>query len=96
MSEVINEAVTALNIKMGSAGFDGTAKFDIKGEGTIVIDVNGARASSDEAEVTLSADAETFKAILDGEQNPTSAFMTGKLAVDGDMGLAMKLAGVLS
>jgi putative sterol carrier protein len=96
MSEVINEAVTALNIKMGAAGFDGTAKFDIKGEGTIVIDVNGARASSDEAEVTLSADAETFKAILDGEQNPTSAFMTGKLAVNGDMGLAMKLAGVLS
>ena len=96
MSEVINEAVTALNIKMDAAGFDGTAKFDINGEGTIVIDVNGARASSDEAEVTLSADAETFKAILDGEQNPTSAFMTGKLAVDGDMGLAMKLAGVLS
>ncbi|MGR3467559.1 MAG: SCP2 sterol-binding domain-containing protein, partial [Shimia sp.] len=27
--------------------------------------------------------------------NPTTAFMTGKLAVDGDMGMAMKLAGVL-
>lgn len=96
MSNVINEAVNALNIKMGAAGFDGTAKFDIKGEGAIFIDVNGARVSDDDAEVTLSADAETFKAILDGEQNPTSAFMTGKLAVDGDMGLAMKLAGVLS
>ena len=96
MSDIINEAVTVLNIKMGTAGFDGIAKFDIKDEGTIVIDANGARVSGDNAEVTLSADAETFKAILDGEQNPTSAFMTGKLTVDGDMGLAMKLAGILS
>ena len=96
MSDVINEAVTALNAKMGDGGFDGTAKFDIEGEGAIVIDANGARASDDDADVTLSASADTFKAILDGEQNPTSAFMTGKLAVDGDMGLAMKLAGVLS
>ena len=96
MSDVISEAVIALNAKMGADGFDGTAKFDIEGEGTIVIDGDGARASDDDADVTLSADAETFKASLDGEQNPTSAFMTGKLSVDGDMGLAMKLAGVLS
>ncbi|SMX37436.1 SCP2 sterol-binding domain-containing protein [Octadecabacter ascidiaceicola] len=96
MSDVITQAVDALNAKMGGDGFDGTAKFDIEGEGAIVIDANGARAADDDADVTLSASADTFKAILDGEQNPTSAFMTGKLAVDGDMGLAMKLAGVLS
>lgn len=96
MSEVITEAVAALNAKMGGAGFDGMAKFDIEGEGAIMIDANGARAGDDDADVTLSASAETFKAILDGDQNPTAAFMTGKLKVDGDMGLAMKLAGVLS
>ncbi|MGJ8557847.1 MAG: SCP2 sterol-binding domain-containing protein, partial [Sulfitobacter geojensis] len=39
--------------------------------------------------------ADTFKEILAGETNPTSAFMTGKLKVDGDMGMAMKLASVL-
>jgi putative sterol carrier protein len=61
-----------------------------------MIDVNGARASDGDADVTLSADPETFKSILDGETNPTSAFMTGKLSVDGDMGLAMKLAAVLA
>jgi len=95
MSDVITKAVAALNEKMGDGGFDGTAKFDIEGEGAIVIDADGARASDDAADVTLSADAETFQAILEGEQNPTAAFMTGKLSVDGDMGLAMKLAGVL-
>ncbi|WP_375280449.1 SCP2 sterol-binding domain-containing protein [Pseudooctadecabacter sp.] len=94
MSDTLNEAVTALNAKM-DGGFDGTAKFDIEGEGAIIIDENGARAGDDDADVTLSASAETFKAILDGEENPTAAFMTGKLTVDGDMGLAMKLAGVL-
>ncbi|MDP5359503.1 MAG: SCP2 sterol-binding domain-containing protein, partial [Paracoccaceae bacterium] len=46
--------------------------------------------------VTLMASTETFKAILDGEMNPTTAFMTGKLTVDGDMGQAMKLSSVLS
>lgn len=95
MSDVVTEAVAALNEKMGGAGFDGTAKFDIEGEGGIIIDADGARASDDDADVTLSASADTFKAILEGEQNPTTAFMTGKLSVDGDMGLAMKLAGVL-
>ncbi|MEO1639191.1 MAG: SCP2 sterol-binding domain-containing protein [Pseudomonadota bacterium] len=95
MSDVVTEAVAALNEKMGGAGFDGTAKFDIAGEGSLIIDGDGARAGDDDADVTLSADTETFKAILDGEMNPTTAFMTGKLSVDGDMGQAMKLAGVL-
>ena len=94
MSDVIAEAVKQLNEKM-DGGFDGVAKFAIEDEGSIIIDADGARASDDEAEVTLSATAETFKAILEGEENPTAAFMTGKLSVDGDMGLAMKLAGVL-
>ena len=95
MSDVITAAVEALNEKMAGAGFDGTAKFDIEGEGSILIDENGASASDAEADVTLTASAETFQAILEGEQNPTAAFMTGQLKVDGDMGMAMKLSGVL-
>ncbi len=96
MSIILTEAVAALNAKMGSTGFDGSAKFVISGEGAIVIDGAGAHASDDDADVTLTADADTFKSILDGDLNPTAAFMTGKLSVDGDMGMAMKLASVLS
>ena len=95
MSDIINEAVTALNAKLAGANFDGTAKFDIDGEGAVVIDENGARAGDDETDVTLSADVDTFQCILSGDTNATSAFMTGKLKVDGDMGMAMKLASVL-
>ena len=96
MSETINQAVAMLNEKLSGADFDGTAKFQIEGEGSIVMDRSGARAADDETDVTLAADAETFKSILDGETNPTSAFMTGKLKVEGDMGMAMKLGTVLA
>ena len=95
MSDIVNEAVVVLNEKLAGSDFDGTAKFDIEGEGTVMMDENGARAADEEADVTLTADSDTFKSIFEGDMNPTSAFMTGKLAVDGDMGMAMKLASVL-
>lgn len=95
MSEVLSKAVDALNARL-DGGFDGTAKFVIEGEGAIMIDDAGARAADEEADVTLTADADTFEAILDGDLNPTAAFMCGKLAVDGDMGQAMKLGTALS
>lgn len=96
MSEIIDEAVTALSAKMKGADFDGTAKFVIEGEGSLMIDEAGVRTGDDAADVTLTADTETFRSILDGSLNPTAAFMTGKLAVDGDMGAAMRLSGVLA
>ncbi len=95
MSNVIDAAVKALSDKI-SGGFDGVAKFEITGEGGIIIDADGVRAGDDEADVTLSADTDTFQAIMSGDLNATSAFMTGKLSVDGDMGLAMKLGSLLA
>lgn len=96
MSDIISEAVKVLNEKMDGQEIGGTAKFDIAGEGCVMIDDNGARAADEEADVTMSADPETFRGILEGETNPTSAFMSGQLTVDGDMGMAMKLASVLA
>ena len=96
MSEILEKAASELNEKLSSGGFDGSAKFAIADLGAIVLDGSGARISDEDTDVTLSADAETFEAILTGDMNPTSAFMTGKLAVDGDMGIAMKLASVLA
>ncbi|GGH56810.1 sterol carrier family protein [Frigidibacter albus] len=95
MSETITAAVAALNERL-SDGFAGIAKFVIDGEGAIMIDGNGARAGDDDADVTLTASAETFQGILSGDTNPTAAFMTGKLTVDGNMGMAMQLGALLS
>ena len=97
MSDVIQSGVSALNERL-DGGFEGTAKFVVEEEGAILIDEAGAREATgaEEAEVTMTADAETFRSILDGALNPTSAFMSGQLKVDGDMGAAMKLGAALS
>lgn len=94
MSAVIDAAVAALAQKL-TGGFPGIAKFVIPGEGAIVIDGEGVRAGDDDADVTLTAEADVFQQILEGNLNPTAAFMTGKLSVDGNMGLAMQLGSVL-
>lgn len=95
MSDAIEQAVVALNDKLGT-GFDGTAKFVIEGDGAIMLDADGARAGDEDAEVTMTADADTFREILTGDLNPTTAFMSGRLKIDGDMGAAMRLAVSLS
>lgn len=74
-----------------------TAKylFDITGAGKWVVDVDegnvAVREGEEDADATIEAAEETFMKIVNGEQNPTSAFMMGKLRVRGDMGQAMKL-----
>jgi len=37
-----------------------------------------------------------FEKIVSGEQNATTAYMTGKLKIKGDMGAAMKLQKLFS
>lgn len=94
MSDIIAAAVTALSAKITS--FDGVAKFIIPGEGSIMIDEVGVRAGDAPADVTMTAETDVFRAILDGSMNPTTAFMSGKLTVDGNMGLAMQLGAALA
>lgn len=95
MSDIVAAAVNALDAKLGGRGVDGTVKFVIEDEGSVLIDETGASANDGEADCVLTADAETFQGILAGDVNPTTAFMTGRLKVDGDMGLAMKLGSLL-
>lgn len=95
MSDMLASAVKALNEKLDGERIDGSVKFVIEGEGAVRIDETGASEDDADADCTMTADPETFQGILDGSVNPTSAFMSGKLKVDGDMGLAMKLGTIL-
>ena len=94
MTEIIEDAVEALREKMSKNSFDGTAKFEIEGEGSIVLNENKVYASDEETDVTFKASVEIFQEIFNGELDPTAAFMTGKLKIDGDMGTAMRLSNV--
>lgn len=96
MSDVIAAAVEALNTKLGENRLDGSAKFIIGDKGSVVIDGAGVRASDEDTDVSLTADTEIFQDILAGDLDPTAAFMAGSLSVDGDMQMAMQLAGLLS
>jgi len=77
-------------------GFSDTVKIDFKGEGVIFVDgsTTPPTVSNDdnEADVTLIISEDDFAGLLDGSLNPQMAFMMGKLKIEGDMGLAMKLA----
>jgi putative sterol carrier protein len=47
------------------------------------------------AKCTVAATDQDFLAIVNGKLNPQMAFMSGKLKIQGDMGLAMKLQQIL-
>jgi putative sterol carrier protein len=78
-----------------TAGMNNSYLFDIDGAGKWKVDVADGQVTvtegEGEADAVITASEETFRKIANGEQNPTSAYMTGKLKVKGDMGAAMKL-----
>ncbi len=79
------------------AGMTNSYLFDIEGEGQWAVDVrDGAITVTDgagagDADATITASSDTFEQIVAGNQNPTTAYMTGKLKIKGDMGAALKL-----
>ncbi|TMK76778.1 MAG: SCP2 sterol-binding domain-containing protein [Actinobacteria bacterium] len=78
-----------------TAGMNNSYLFDIEGAGSWKVEVADGKVSVTEgggdADATIHASEETFNAIASGEQNATTAYMSGKLKIDGDMGAALKL-----
>lgn len=78
-----------------TAGMNNSYAFDIEGAGQWTVKVTDGSVTVDEgleeADATISTSQEVFEKIIAGDQNPTSAYMTGKLKLKGDMGAAMKL-----
>ena len=98
MSETVQDFFQNLPTRADAAktaGMTNSYVFDIEGEGQWFVDVKDGTLSVSEgggdADATISTSAETFEKIMAGEQNPTTAYMTGKLKIKGDMGAAMKL-----
>lgn len=76
------------------------AKLDLGPAGMILIDgtagANAVTVEDGEANVVLRMQPEVLSQLLDGSLDPTVGYMMGKLKVDGDMGVALKVAGVLA
>jgi len=84
-------------------GVNATYQFKLSGDdgGEWVIklggDESGVSDGVDEAaQCVISMTDKDFLGIINGTLNPQMAFMTGKLRVKGDMGLALKLQTILS
>ena len=78
-----------------TAGMNNSYVFDVAGVGAWTVRVADGTVSvvegAEDADCTISASEETLLRIISGEQNPTTAYMTGKIKIAGDMGAALKL-----
>lgn len=92
-----NEGVKAAATKAPNLGK--SIKLDL-GEGIIHIDMTQEPAvvtnEDKEADTVVITTVETLDKLRTGDLNPMMAMMGGKIKIKGDMGLAMKLQGLLS
>ncbi len=75
-----------------------TIKLDFGGEGVILLDGNANAVTEDDgaADTTIKIAWDDWQSLTTGALDPMTAFMTGKLKVEGDMSNAMQLQGVLA
>ncbi|WP_077036480.1 SCP2 sterol-binding domain-containing protein [Pelomonas sp. KK5] len=89
-------AALAAKAAASSSSLDATLKFDCGDEGIVYLDGNATPNAVDNvdrpADCTVKISRDNLAALLAGTLNPMNGFMTGKIRIDGDMGVAMKLS----
>jgi putative sterol carrier protein len=103
-SEYFTQKAEALKATAGSlSNIDAIYQFDLGGDngGKWVIELRPDKkevreGTDDAAKCTISMTAADFMLMIGGTLNPQMAFVTGKLRVKGDMGLALKLQTILT
>jgi putative sterol carrier protein len=75
-----------------------TVKLDFGEQGVIHLDGVGNQVTEEDspADTTIKMAWDDWQKMAAGELDGMTAFMTGKLKIEGDMGNAMQLQGVLS
>lgn len=58
-------------------------------------DKNEVTSEDKDADCVVSISEDNFKDLVKGDLNPMMAFMSGKIKIKGDMGVAMKLQSFL-
>ena len=79
---------------------DASYRFDIDGAGSWRLESDGERIlvteSDAPADCVVKTGEATFLGIVEGRQSAMGAYMTGKIRVEGDLGLAMRLRDLFS
>ena len=94
----MSQITASLAAKAGAStsSLDATLKFNCGADGVIYIDghrqPNQVDNTDRPADCTVNISREHLVALLGGSLNPMTAFMTGKIKVEGDMAVAMKLS----
>jgi putative sterol carrier protein len=75
-----------------------TVKLDFGDKGVIMLDGVASEVSETDgaADTTIKIAWDDWEALSAGQLDPMTAFMMGKLSVEGDMSNAMQLQGVLA
>ncbi|MGQ0590336.1 MAG: SCP2 sterol-binding domain-containing protein [Sphingosinicella sp.] len=73
-------------------------KLDFGDEGIVMLDGNANQVTEEDgdADTTIKVAWADWQAMADGQLDGMTAFMQGKLKVEGDMSNAMQLQGVLA
>ena len=87
----IQDIAAKLKSRVEGGSFDSSVKFDTGKDGVIVINGNTISTTDGPADCTIKLSLSDFEDMLSGELSPTSAFMSGKLQIEGDMSVAMSL-----
>lgn len=78
------------------SGLGKSVKFDFGSDGVIRIDGGTVDNQDQPADCTIAMAKSDFESMAQGQLDPTMAFMSGKLKIQGDMGVAMKLQPLLA
>ena len=91
----VADIAAKIKSKVESSGFDRSVKFDTGADGVIVIDGTNISTTDGPADCTIKLSLDDLESLISGDLNPTMAFMTGKIKIEGDMTVAMALSSLL-
>ncbi|WP_029059520.1 SCP2 sterol-binding domain-containing protein [Stappia stellulata] len=91
----LNQLTETIRGKVANGGISDRVKFDCGEAGVIFVEGSEVSNEDKEADCTVRISEDNLESLLAGDLNPTTAFMTGKIKVDGDMSVAMKLGSIV-
>jgi putative sterol carrier protein len=92
----VQDIAEKIRARVESGGFDRSVKFDTGADGVILIDGATLSTTDGPADCTIKLSLDDLESLVAGDLNPTMAFMSGKIKIEGDMTVAMALSQLIA